>query len=90
MNKNDLIETIANTAEISKASAERGLNSMLTMMSTAMEDGERVTLAGFGSFTVVDRAPRTGRNPKTGDVVPIPSRKAVKFKPGKHLSEKLQ
>ncbi len=90
MNKNDLIETIADTAQISKAAAERGLNGMLTMMSMAMEDGERVTLAGFGSFTVVDRAPRTGRNPKTGEVVPIPSRKAVKFRPGKHLSKKLQ
>ncbi|WP_028581144.1 HU family DNA-binding protein [Desulfogranum japonicum] len=90
MNKNDLIETIADTAQISKAAAERGLNGMLTMMSMAMEDGERVTLAGFGSFTVVDRAPRTGRNPKTGEVVPIPPRKAVKFRPGKHLSKKLQ
>ncbi len=89
MNKNDLIETIASSARISKAAAERGLNGMLTMMSTAMKGGERVTLAGFGSFTVVDRAPRTGRNPKTGEVVPIPSRKAVRFRPGKHLSQKL-
>ncbi len=90
MNKNDLIETIASSAKISKAAAERGLNSMLTMMSVAMEGGERVTLAGFGSFTVVDRAPRKGRNPKTGEVVPIPSRKAVKFRPGRNLSQKLQ
>lgn len=89
MNKNDLIETIATSASISKAAAERGLNGMLTMMSSAMEGGERVTLAGFGSFTVVDRAPRTGRNPKTGEVVPIPPRKAVRFRPGKHLSKKL-
>lgn len=89
MNKSDLIETIASSARISKAAAERGLNGMLTMMSSAMEGGERVTLAGFGSFTVVDRAPRTGRNPKTGEIVPIPSRKAVRFRPGKHLSQKL-
>ena len=89
MNKNDLVETIACTAQISKAEAERGLNGMLSMMSSAMETGERVTLVGFGSFTVVERAPRTGRNPKTGETVPIPPRKAVKFKPGKHLSQKL-
>ncbi|WP_028583401.1 HU family DNA-binding protein [Desulfogranum mediterraneum] len=90
MNKNDLIETIAGSAMISKAAAERGLNEMLSMMSSAMEDGDRVTLAGFGSFSVVDRAPRVGRNPKTGEVVPIPPRKAVKFRPGKHLSRKMQ
>ncbi len=89
MNKSDLIESIAGAAEISKAAAERGLNSMLSMMSTAMQGGERVTLAGFGSFTVVDRAARTGRNPKTGELVPIPSRKAVKFRAGRNLSEKL-
>jgi len=89
MNKSDLIETIATSACISKACAERGLNGMLSMMSSAMKEGERVSLAGFGSFTVVDRAPRTGRNPKTGEVVPIPPRKAVRFRPGKHLSRKL-
>lgn len=71
MNKNDLIETIADTAQISKAAAERGLNGMLTMMSMAMEDGERVTLAGFGSFTVVDRAPGQEEIPKQAKWYPF-------------------
>ncbi len=90
MNKNDLVDSIASAAQISKVAAEKGLNGLLSSMAEAMEDGERVTLVGFGSFTIVERAPRLGRNPKTGEVVPIPSRKVVKFRPGKRLSEKVQ
>ena len=90
MNKNDLIESIAHSAQISKIAAERGLNGLLTTLSSAMEDGKRVTLVGFGSFSVVERAPRIGRNPKTGETVPIPSRRVVKFRPGKELSVKVQ
>ena len=63
---------------------------MLSTMAEAMEEGERVTLVGFGSFSIVERAPRLGRNPKTGESVPIPPRKAVKFRPGKELSQKVQ
>jgi DNA-binding protein HU-beta len=59
-------------------------------MAGAMEEGERVTLVGFGSFSVIDRAPRLGRNPKTGEEVPIPSRRAVRFRPGKDLIRKIQ
>ena len=90
MNKNDLIESIAVSAQISKIAAEKGLNGLLSTMSAAMKDGKRVTLVGFGSFSVVDRAPRVGRNPKTGEAVPILSRKVVKFRPGKNLSGKIQ
>lgn len=90
MNKNDLIKSIAKSANISKVAAEKGLNGMLSTMANAMEDGERVTLVGFGSFSIVERAPRLGRNPKTGESVPIPPRKAVKFRPGKELSQKVQ
>jgi DNA-binding protein HU-beta len=89
MNKNDLIESIAHSAQISKIAAERGLNGLLSTLSAAMQEGKRVTLVGFGSFSVVDRAPRTGRNPKTGETVPIPSRRVVKFRPGKELSSKV-
>jgi DNA-binding protein HU-beta len=90
MNKNDLIESIAHSAQISKIAAERGLNGLLSTLSAAMKEGKRVTLVGFGSFSVVDRAPRIGRNPKTGETVPIPSRRVVKFRPGKELSGKVQ
>lgn len=90
MNKNDLVEAIASAAQISKVAAEKGLNGLLSSMAEAMEEGDRVTLVGLGSFSVVERAPRLGRNPKTGEVVQIPSRKVVKFRPGKKLLEKVQ
>lgn len=90
MNKNDLITSIAHSAQISKSAAERGLNGLLSSLAAAISKGKRVTLTGFGSFTIVDRAPRTGRNPKTGETVRIPSRRVVKFRPGKSLSVKVQ
>ncbi|MDH4317700.1 MAG: HU family DNA-binding protein [Desulfobulbaceae bacterium] len=90
MNKSDLVESIASGASISKVAAERGLNNMLKTISGAMEEGERVTLVGFGSFSIVDRAPRLGRNPKTGELVHIPSRKAIKFNPGKQLIQRIR
>ncbi len=90
MNKNDLVQSIASAAKISKVAAEKGLNGMLSTMTNAMEEGERVTLVGFGSFSIVERAPRLGRNPKTGEPVPIPPRRAVKFRPGKELVQKVQ
>ncbi len=90
MNKSDLVESIASAANISKVAAERGLNSMLRSMTNAIEEGERVTLVGFGSFSVVDRAPRLGRNPKTGEAVHIPSRKGIKFRPGKELAARIR
>lgn len=90
MNKNDLVQSIASAAMISKVAAEKGLNGMLSTMTDAMEEGERVTLVGFGSFSIVERAPRVGRNPKTGETVPIPPRKSVKFRPGKELIQKVR
>ena len=90
MNKNDLIKSIAQSAQISRATAEMGLNGLLSALEAAMKEGQRVTLVGFGSFSVVDRAPRTGRNPKTGETVPIPSRRVVRFRPGKVLADKIQ
>lgn len=90
MNKNDLVTSIATSAQISKSAAERGLNGLLSSLAAAMSDGKRVTLNGFGSFTIVVRASRTGRNPKTGETVRIPSRRMVKFRPGKSLSVKVQ
>ncbi len=90
MNKSDLVDSLAKAANISKVAAERGLNSLLTSMTSAIQEGERVTLVGFGSFSLVERAPRVGRNPKTGETVRIPPRRTVRFRPGKELSDKLQ
>ncbi|HFQ89433.1 MAG TPA: HU family DNA-binding protein, partial [Desulfobulbus sp.] len=61
MNKSDLVDSLAKAANISKVAAERGLNTMLTSMTSAIQEGERVTLVGFGSFSLVERAPRVGR-----------------------------
>jgi len=90
MNKSDLVKAIAGAAQISRVAAEKGLNGLLSSMAEAMEEGERVSLVGFGSFSIVRRAKRLGRNPKTGEVIPIPPRKVVKFRPGKDLTEKIQ
>ena len=89
MNKGDLVESIACSANISKVDAERALLGMLSTMTDAMQGGERVNLVGFGSFSIVDRAPRLGRNPKTGEPVAIPSRRGIKFNPGRALLEKI-
>ncbi len=90
MNKGELVATIAEAGNMTKVRAEEVLNRVLANMARAMENGERVTLAGFGSFRVVERAEQRGRNPQTGHDIVIPAHNVVKFKPGKHLCNKLQ
>ncbi|CAK8710757.1 MAG: HU family DNA-binding protein [Candidatus Electrothrix sp. AW2] len=87
MNKLDLIKILSQSANISKADAERGLIGLLETMKQAIEVGERINLVGFGSFSVIERAPRVGRNPKTGEQIRIPSRRSIKFCPGQALKE---
>ncbi|BCO09319.1 DNA-binding protein HU-beta [Desulfolithobacter dissulfuricans] len=89
MNKGDLISKVAQENNMSKADAKRMVNNILNTISTALVDGDsRVSLADFGIFTVVTRPAREGRNPKTGEVIQIKERKAVKFKPSTKLLEK--
>lgn len=85
MNKSDLITEISNSADISKASAEKALHGMLGAISGALSKDESVALIGFGTFSVSDRAARTGRNPQTGKKIQIAAKKVVKFKSGKKL-----
>ena len=87
MNKNDLIKSIAQSAQISRVTAERGLNGLLSALEAAMKEGQRVTLVGFGSFSVSHRPPRIGRNPRSGESVAIPAKRVPHFKPGKALRE---
>ena len=87
MNKLDLVTILSQSANISKADAERGLTGLLETMKQAIEVGERINLVGFGSFSVIHRAPRVGRNPKTGEQIKIPSRRSIKFCPGQALKE---
>ena len=87
MNKAELITKISEKAEVSKATAEKLLNATLTSIHEGLAEGENLTLVGFGTFSVVNRAARTGRNPQTGKAINIPAKNVVKFKPGKNLSE---
>ncbi|PHR24641.1 MAG: DNA-binding protein [Desulfotalea sp.] len=90
MNKRELIATIATSGGITKVLAAEALDKVLANMISAMEKGERVTLSGFGSFKVVERAAQKGRNPQTGQTITIPAHNVVKFKPGKHLCERVR
>lgn len=87
MNKTELIETIAKSADISKAAATRSLDAMVGAIKLTLKKNGTVTLVGFGTFSVVKRAARMGRNPKTGEAIKIKSAKVPKFKPGKGLKD---
>lgn len=87
MNKGQLVEKIAEGADISKASAGRALDSLIGVVSTELADGGEVALVGFGTFKVSDRAARTGRNPQTGAEIQIAASKAPGFKAGKALKD---
>ncbi len=87
MNKGDLINKIADSANVSKAQASDALNAVLEGIEGALKSGDKVTLVGFGTFSVSHREARTGRNPQTGETIPIAAKNVVKFKPGKELSD---
>lgn len=87
MNKADIIGKLATDAGITKVQAEKALNSFTEAVSGSLKKGESVTLIGFGTFSVSERAARSGRNPQTGATIKIKAKKLAKFKPGKALSE---
>ena len=89
MNKSELIDRIADSSDISKAAAARALDAMVGAIEDSLKDGESVSLVGFGTFLVRDRAPRTGRNPQTGETIEIAGAKVPAFKPGKALKDAL-
>lgn len=89
MNKAELIEHIAQSAEISKSAAERAIDAMVGAVKTSLKKGDAVTLAGFGSFYASDRKARVGRNPKTGDKVDIPAARVPRFRAGKAMKDAL-
>ncbi|RUM87857.1 MAG: DNA-binding protein [Thermodesulfatator sp.] len=85
MNKAELVSKIAALSGLTKANAEKALNAFVEAVTEALQKGEKVTLVGFGTFMVTQRAARKGRNPRTGEEIKIPARKVVKFKPGNNL-----
>ena len=89
MNKSELVDHIAESADISKTAASRVLDSALDAISGSLRDGESVALVGFGTFLVRERAARAGRNPKTGESIQIAAAKVPAFKPGKGLKDAL-
>ena len=89
MNKAELIDAMASNAEISKADAKKALDGFIAATTNALTDGDRVSLVGFGSFSISERSARTGRNPQTGKEISIPAKKVVKFKPGSELNGKV-
>ena len=87
MNKTDLIARIAEGAELTKTQAEKALNSFIAATVTALKAGDKITLVGFGTFSAVTRAARTGRNPQTGKALKIAAKTNGKFTPGKSLKD---
>jgi len=88
--KADLVNAMAEKAELSKADAEKALKAFTDAVTEALKAGEKVSLVGFGTFSVGQRAARTGQNPQTGQKIEIPAAKAPKFKAGKALKDAVQ
>ncbi|MGG8497649.1 HU family DNA-binding protein [Tenacibaculum sp. TC6] len=87
MNKSDLIDAMAADAGISKTQAKAALDSFTNSVSSTLKKGGKVALVGWGTFSVSERAARTGRNPQTGKEIKIAAKNVVKFKPGAGLSD---
>jgi DNA-binding protein HU-beta len=89
MNKAELIDAIAADAGLSKADAKKALDGFVNATAGALKKGDRISLVGFGSFSVSQRAARTGRNPQTGKEIKISAKNVVRFKAGAELSGKV-
>ena len=89
MNKADLIQQVAQNADLSQASAQRVVEAIFGAIASSLQKGEQVTLTGFGTFSVSERAARNGRNPRTKEPIQIPASRAPRFKAGKGLKDAL-
>ena len=89
MTKADLIEKIAYQTYLSKSASEKALNGFLRVIQDALTMDGKLTMTGFGSFSVTERKERKGRHPQTGEELTIPAKKSIKFKPGKKLKEEI-
>ena len=89
MNKSELVDVIAQQADISKAAATRSLDAVIHAVKATLKKGDSVTISGFGTFAVNKRKARTGRNPRTGIAIKIKASKVPKFRPGKALKDAL-
>lgn len=89
MNKSELVEAVATSADITKSSAGKAVDAVFDSIQSALSRGDSVSLIGFGTFSVSNRAARSGRNPRTGETIQIAASRAAKFKAGKGLKESL-
>lgn len=90
MNKTELVNFVASEANLSQADAQRAVNALLQTITGTLSQKESISLVGFGSFTVQKRAARSGRHPRTGEVIAIPESNVPVFRPGKALKEAVQ
>ena len=90
MNKSELINAIAEAAEVKKVVAGKMLEAFIETVTNTLEDGDQLVLPGFGTFLTAARAARMGRNPQTGQVITIKASRVAKFKAGKNLKEAVQ
>jgi len=90
MTKAELIDAVAAGANISKAAAAKAIDSFTSAITKTLKKGGRVTLVGFGTFSVTKRKARKGRNPRTGEIIKIPASKTPKFTPGKALKQAIK
>jgi DNA-binding protein HU-beta len=90
VNKAELIEHMANNADLNKAQAGRALDALIDAVRRTLKKGDSVSLIGFGTFAVTKRAARTGRNPRTGAAIKIKAAKIPKFRPGKGLKDAIK
>ncbi|MEM8960088.1 MAG: integration host factor subunit beta [Acidobacteriota bacterium] len=89
MTKADLVEQVAHTTALTKKHAELIVNTVFESIVESLREGDKIELRGFGSFRIRQRNARIGRNPKTGEKVPVPAKRIPYFKPGKELKEML-
>lgn len=87
MNKQELIDAIAAESGLSKKDSKEALDALVKTVGVTLKKGDNISLVGFGSFSVIQKAARTGKNPQTGKPIQIAAKKAVKFRPGKELAE---
>jgi DNA-binding protein HU-beta len=90
MTKADLVDAMAKEADITKAAAAMALDAYVDAVTKELKKGGKLSLVGFGTFSVSKRKAREGRNPQTGAAIKIPAKKVVKFKPGKELAGKVK
>jgi nucleoid DNA-binding protein len=89
MTKTEIIEGLSNKLAMGRSEAEKAVNILLDDIVAALKAGDRVNISGFGTFSVSERKPRTGRNPKTGEAIQIAASRSARFKPGKQLKDSL-